>query len=487
MLDLLDAIRSHGDLDEAILERHVRRMPPSYFDRHAPAEVARHLRHVAVLTLDTPLMLELRPLAAQVFDVLVVGESHPGAVACITSAFASEGFDLEDLQLANSTDDGTGPAYFVVDLRVSGPAKGRAAAEVADRLQSRLRDAIGFLRRGQFVEAQASATGTACAVPTIPPAAPSDHAGQTLGGDFRLDRKIASGGMSEVYLATQVSLDRTVAVKISLHAEPVEGERLAQFTREATVLARFDSQRIVPILAAGTFPGRGGVLGWIAMEYLAGGDVFRWLAARGTPPPELGLRWLLQALQGLQYAHRNGVLHRDLKPHNLLLTAEGNVKVGDFGLLQHVAAGGAAESGPVQGTPYYMAPEQVKGEPLDERTDIFSLGTTFYHIFSGRLPFEGGSASGLMKRIANEDAPRLHEAAPMLPVPLSVVVGRMMARRREERYQDVGVILEDIASYESRRLLRSAESGSYPVMAPEGVRAEEQDDTQAFLPMPSQK
>src|SRR5216684_3088728 len=112
-----------------------------------------------------------------------------------------------------------------------------------------------------------------------------------------------------------------------------------------------------------------------------------------------------------------------------------------------------------------MSPEQALAEPLDERSDIFSLGTTFFYLLTGRLPFQGSTVAGVLMHIAQQDAPRLTEVAPQAPLPLAVIIRRMMARQREERYQDVGVILEDLASYERRGLLNSPPTGSF-VAAP---------------------
>src|SRR5665213_3564319 len=114
----------------------------------------------------------------------------------------------------------------------------------------------------------------------------------------------------------------------------------------------------------------------------------------------------------------------------------------------------------ILGTPYYMAPEQALGESVDERSDIFSLGATFFHLFTGQLPFNRDTATAVLVQIAHEDAPRLTDVAPEAPVALAVIVGRMMARRREERYQEVGVILEDLASYERRGLLSGTGLGA---------------------------
>jgi hypothetical protein len=484
MPDSLDDLRSLSvGLPEGLLDRHARRMPPSYFDHYSAADVSRHLRLLHGLRPGEPVAVEIGSLAAQAFDVLVVGESQSGTVACITAALAADGFDLEDLHLATYADEPPDdePPFFVVQLRVSGPLRGQTVADLTNSLRDRLRLAFAYLGQNRFREAQAAAAETAGPSDPAVPVGPSDHVGLVLGNDFQLTRKLATGGMGDVYLATQLSLSRTVAVKLSKRAGAADCEHLARFAREATTQSQFNCPQIVPILAAGTAPSRDGLAGWIAMEYLGGGDLARWLHRQGPPPVELGLRWFRQALEGLRYAHRHAVLHRDLKPHNLLLSAEGDVKVGDFGLFL-AADGSEPAGGSVVGTPHYMAPEQAAGEPLDERSDIFSMGSAFFHIFTGRLPFDAAGPVALMAQVARLDAPRLADVAPNLPVALGVVIGRMMARRREERYQDVGVVLEDLASYESRRLLRSAESGAYApvVVVPEAERGG--DETQAYVP-----
>ena len=443
----------------------------------------------------------MRPLASQAFEVVVVGEDQSGTVACITAALAAFGFDLEDVQVSPYLDpeprpDGTTePTFFVIVLRISGSLRGRSLNDLVGGLRERLRLAFGHLAQGHLLEAQTVAADTRLpqtemgqngerSVSSVT-RRPADYEGIILGGDFRVERKLATGGMSEVYLATQLSLNRTVAVKVFRHEDTGGDELLVRLNQEALVLAQFSCAQIVQILAAGTTPEPSGrILGWMAMEYMAGGDLGRWLQQQGPPSTELGLRWFRQALEGLHYAHRHAILHRDLKPHNLLLSAEGHLKVSDFGLFKQALqpVGDPAARSTLVGTPHYMSPEQALGEVLDERSDIFSLGTTFFYLLSGRLPFEGTTVAAVLAHIAQQNAPRLTEVAPQVPIALAVIIGRMMARQREERYQDVGVILEDLASYERRGLLSAPPSGTF-IAAPASSPLDRPEvETQAYQP-----
>ncbi len=486
MIALEAALREHcSNLDSAVIDRHLRRMPGGYFERYAMTEVAEHLRMLSEVSATEPLALEVRSLGTTVYEILVTCINYAGTIACITTALAADQFNLEDLQITNShetDDDADEPDYSVIVLRVSGP-EDDTPEELSLRLNERLGAAFVHLAAGHFHEAQAAA-----ARPDVGQTAPSVRAqvGLLL-GDYRLEKRLARGGMSEVYLATQISLDRTVAVKVARQEGGPDDESAARFTREALVLAQFQSPYIVPVLGTGTVPSGNGVLAWIAMEYEAGGDLARHIATHGPAPVELALRWFRQALEGLRYAHHNGILHRDIKPHNLLLTAESNVKLGDFGLFKFVApeelAGGLRR--PVRGTPYYMSPEQARGEHLDERSDVFSLGSTFFHVLTGRMLFEGTNPADVLHQLSQSDPPRLLDFAPELPLPLGVVFNRMLARKREERYQDVGVLLADLESYVVRELLPVAESGSFPAATSADVTGDSTtigQETAAYVP-----
>ena len=167
MIDLLESVRNRcSNLDPAVVERHFHSLPVTYFERYAPTEIVRHVRLIAGLAEDHPVVLELRPVAAQTLEAVVAGYDHPGALSCIAAALAAQGFTLEDVQVSTyvhpaSADTDGGPRCFVVVLRVGGQAGGSALAETARRLQERLNVSFSHLERGELVEAQVAAVGAA--------------------------------------------------------------------------------------------------------------------------------------------------------------------------------------------------------------------------------------------------------------------------------------------------------------------------------------
>ncbi len=495
MASLVDTLnRQCANVPVSLIETHVRRMPESYFESNAPAEIARHLRLLAKLTPERPVDVEVRPLGAQSYDICVVGYDRTGVLAAITTALASDGLDTQELRLATymaEDESAEDTGRFVDVARVMSSRRGLPVGEIAQDLRERLTIAFQHLAEGDLMRAQTAAADSGSTLSVRSRAMRTVSApwvvkeGMSL-GDFRLESRLATGGMSEVYLATQVSLDRKAAVKIvSSPVSTTPDPAIARFQKEATVLASFTSPHIVQVLASGTANAANGtILRWLAMEFLPNGDLATWGRRNGPLSPSIATRWLSQALHGLQYAHHRGILHRDMKPHNLLLTADMDVKISDFGLLKeaHQPAMDATMSGTVMGTPQYISPEQAMGEDVDERSDIYSLGVSFFQMVGGRLTFEERTTAAMLLRVTQHEVPPLLDVAPRVPRPLATIIDRMVALRPEDRYQDVRVAIEDLHSYIQRGLLSlSAEDDATPTSRVDPPS----DQTQAFVPAPT--
>src|SRR5581483_903054 len=295
-----------ADVPAALIDMHFARMPETYFERFAPGETARHVRLLNKLRDGKLATVEMRLLGGSLYEVAIAGVDLTGVLACITSAAAADGFSVQDVQLFTWLAPAEGsqePTYFIDVLRVSGSLRGRAMQAAADDLQKRLQRSFQCLSEGRLADAQAAAcdskilTAAEAARHTPAPGTPlaATHfnaENQILGGDFRLTRKRASGGMSEVYLAHQASLDRMVVVKVVHGDDDMQLQLQGRMAREAAVLARCSCPHIVQVLASGTGTWAGGrTIHWLAMEYLTGGDLAKWIEAHGPPPQELGLRW----------------------------------------------------------------------------------------------------------------------------------------------------------------------------------------------------
>ncbi len=277
----------------------------------------------------------------------------------------------------------------------------------------------------------------------------SDLVGKTF-GEFRLVEPIGSGGMANVYLAEQVTLKRPAAVKIlkpSLMAASEE-RVVARFRQEAMTAAGVSHPNIVQVYTIGEENG----LHYIAQEYVKGKDLATILRAHG--PPELGpcLHVIKQIATALQASGTAGIVHRDIKPDNILVNKKGVVKVADFGLAQlqeNPDVGGLTKEGSTLGTPLYMSPEQVRGETLDIRSDIYSFGVTCYQLLCGHTPFSGTSATGIAVQHVTTKPPPLSEEREDLPAVVCQMVHCMMSKNPDERYQTPGDILQDVKTMQA--------------------------------------
>ncbi len=263
-----------------------------------------------------------------------------------------------------------------------------------------------------------------------------DLSGMTL-GDFQVDRLLGRGGMGEVYLARQVSLDRPVALKVlkpDLLSNPTY---LARFEKEALSAAKLNHPNIVHIYSLGEFEN----LKYIAMEYVPGTNLKELLVRKGPPELLLAFSFMRQSAQAVAAAAEVGLVHRDIKPENLLLTKKGQLKVADFGLCRASSSSEAmalTQEGVTLGTPMYMSPEQVQGRELDPRSDLYSLGVTYYHMLAGIAPFTADNALALALKHVRDEPVSLAVHRPDLPGELVDLVMKMMAKKPSDRYQTPG-------------------------------------------------
>ncbi len=301
--------------------------------------------------------------------------------------------------------------------------------------------------------------------PTADPAAPSqDLTGRTL-GDYQLLRRLGIGGMGQVYLARQLSLKRDVAVKLLRNDLASNPTALLRFQAEAEAVARLNHPNIVHIHQIGEHEG----LRYMVLEYVEGRNLREYLLRKGPPDTPVTLSIVRQITLALQKAHEQGIVHRDIKPENVLVTRKVEVKVTDFGLSRFFSGQPQAthltQSGVTLGTPLYMAPEQVQGQVVDHRTDIYSLGVTCYHLLAGEPPFRGTTAFDVALKHVQEQARPLADLRPDLPADLCGLVHKMMAKNPADRYQSAREILRDLTRLRDAGSQSALATGAIPSLS----------------------
>jgi eukaryotic-like serine/threonine-protein kinase len=249
-------------------------------------------------------------------------------------------------------------------------------------------------------------------------------------GRYRIMRKLGSGGMADVYLAEDEELGRRVAIKILNDKYAPDDQFVERFRREAKNAAGLSHPNIVSIYDRGEAEGTY----YIAMEYLDGRSLKELVVARGPLPIPDAIAATRQVLAALRFAHRKGVVHRDIKPHNVMADADGRLKVTDFGIAR-AGVSQMTEAGSIIGTAQYLSPEQARGAPVDQRSDLYSMGVVLYEMLTGQVPFTGESPVEIaMKHLS--DTPRPPSLLrPDIPPDLDMVVLRALAKNPEDRFQ----------------------------------------------------
>lgn len=269
---------------------------------------------------------------------------------------------------------------------------------------------------------------------------------------FKVIKKIGAGGMAEVYLAEDTRLQRKVILKFLLEQYASEPEIKARFTQEAQAAAKLNHPNIITIHEVSEYQGRP----YIAMEYLPGGTLKNLMATHELTFKEI-IDIGIQVGDGLNRAHESGIVHRDIKPQNLLMDKDGRLKIADFGLAKVKGGSKITTGGSTFGTMAYMSPEQTRGEAVDRRSDIFSFGVVFYEMVSRHQPFKGDNAAAIINSILNEKPEPLARYKASVPDGFQRLVDKALEKDRAERYQHMDDVVADLRRM--RRSLEFSESG----------------------------
>jgi eukaryotic-like serine/threonine-protein kinase len=264
--------------------------------------------------------------------------------------------------------------------------------------------------------------------------------GTVFDGRYRIVRKLGAGGMADVYLAEDQELGRPVAIKILNDRHAADDQFIERFRREAKNAAGLSHPNIVSIYDRGTAEGTY----YIAMEFLDGRSLKEMIVGRGPAPVKTAIDYARQVLAAVGFAHRNGIVHRDIKPHNVLVSPEGRLKVTDFGIARS-GASQMTEVGSIIGTAQYLSPEQARGSPVDQTSDLYSVGVVLYEMLTGQVPFTGDTPLEIaMKHLSAVPKPP-SELRPEVPHDLDLIVLRALAKNPDERYQTAEEFDRDLA------------------------------------------
>jgi eukaryotic-like serine/threonine-protein kinase len=277
--------------------------------------------------------------------------------------------------------------------------------------------------------------------------------GTVLSGRYRLEAKLGSGGMSTVYLSHDETLDRPVAVKV-MHREMSEQEdQLERFRQEARAVAKLSHPNVVAVIDAGEDGGHP----YIVFEYVEGETLKQRISRLGALDVQEAIAYAIEVARGLIVAHMRKMVHRDVKPQNVLIDPEGRAKLTDFGISRQLEQAGLTATGRVLGTTDYVAPEQAMGQGVDPRSDIYSLGVVLYEMLVGDVPFHADSQVGVAMKHVHDELPDVQTRRPEVSAAVALVVERATAKDPAERYQEIEEMIDDL---ETALEVEAARAGS---------------------------
>jgi serine/threonine-protein kinase len=277
--------------------------------------------------------------------------------------------------------------------------------------------------------------------------------GTVLSGRYRLEAKLGSGGMSTVYLARDDTLDRPVAVKVMHREMSEQPDQLQRFRQEARAVAKLTHPNVVAVIDAGEDGGHP----YIVFEYVKGETLKQRINRVGALDTQESIAYAIEVARGLSVAHARNMVHRDIKPQNVLIDEEGRAKLTDFGISRQLEQAGMTATGRVLGTTDYVAPEQAMGKGVDPRSDIYSLGVVLYEMLIGQVPFHADSQVGVAMKHVNEELPDVQRRRPEASAAVALVVERATAKNPDERYQTVAEMIDDL---ETALEVEAARAGS---------------------------
>ncbi|WP_025785105.1 Stk1 family PASTA domain-containing Ser/Thr kinase [Sporosarcina sp. D27] len=264
--------------------------------------------------------------------------------------------------------------------------------------------------------------------------------GNRIGDRYDIIGTIGEGGMSKVYVAHDVILDRDVAIKVLNYDFANEEELKRRFQREALSATSLTHANIVNIFDVG----EEGELHYLVMEYVKGLTLKRFILENGPLEPEKAIPIMLQLVSAISNAHHNGIIHRDVKPQNILMDEDGNVKITDFGIAMALTATSHTKTNSVLGTVHYLSPEQARGGMATKKSDVYSLGIVFYELLTGKLPFSAESAVAIALKHLQEETPSVRADFPMIPQSVENIILKATAKDARHRYVSADEMYEDL-------------------------------------------
>lgn len=264
--------------------------------------------------------------------------------------------------------------------------------------------------------------------------------GAVLSERYRLESKLGSGGMSTVFLATDETLERLVAVKVMHREMSDQPDQIERFRREARSVARLSHPNVVAVIDAGEDSG----YPYIVFEYCEGETLKQRIDRLGRLPFDEAAAYAIETGRGLAAAHAQQMVHRDVKPQNVMIDADGRGKVTDFGIARSLESDGLTKTGRVLGTTDYVSPEQAMGQEVDARSDIYSLGVVLFEMLTGDVPFKAETVVGVAMKHVNDPMPDVQKLRPGTSAALASVVERATRKEAEKRYPDMGAMLSEL-------------------------------------------